>query len=69
MEATSEDLKAVKRILQERNVVPKRLFVWNCGQISAGLSWMWKEKNNMIGDGVSEWSEEVTGFWAVATPL
>ena len=56
-------------MLQERNVVSKRLFVWNCGQISAGLSWKWKEKNNMIGDGVSEWSEEVTGFWAVATPL
>jgi hypothetical protein len=52
-----------------RGEVPKRLFVWICGQISEGRKYKWQEKKEMSGDGASERSEEKTEFWAVATPL
>ena len=47
--------------------VPKRLFVWICGQISNDRKWKWQEKKEMTSDGASEWSKEKTEFWAVAT--
>ena len=48
--------------------VPKRLFVWICGQISDGLKEKWQETKEMTGDGASEWTEEKTNFWAKAPP-
>ncbi len=56
-------------MLPGRPEVPKRLFGWICGQISRGRRWKWQEKKEMSGNGASEWSEEKTEFWAVATPL
>ena len=47
--------------------VPKRLFVWICGQISNDRKWKWQEKKEMTGDEASKRSEEKTEFWAVAT--
>jgi hypothetical protein len=52
-----------------RGEVPKRLFVWICGQVSDGRKYKWQEKKEMSDDEASERSEEKTEFWAVATPL
>ena len=56
-------------MLRGREEVPKRLFLWICGQVSSGRKEKWQEQKEMTGDGASERSEEKTEFWAVATPL
>jgi hypothetical protein len=37
-------------MLPGRAEVPKRLFVWTCGQISGGRKLKWQEKKEMSGD-------------------
>jgi hypothetical protein len=56
-------------MLAGRAELPKRLFVWSCGQVSDGRKYKRHGKKEMSGDGGSERSEEKTEFWAVATPL
>ena len=48
--------------------VPKRLFIWICGQKSAGRKRKCQGKKKMAGNEASAQGEERTKFWAVATP-
>jgi hypothetical protein len=51
-----------KRMLPGRGEVPKRLFVWICGQVSNGRKYKWQEKKEMSGDGASDGARRRPNF-------